>query len=325
MLLSGIVNFQHVFSIISASINHIPSEVNLEINNHLPSIDNHQITNVENVKPVVLWHGLGDNYNSSGMNKVKDIINSIYPDTFVYSIAIDEDPSTDQQRSMFGDANVELEQVCETLSTIPELESGFNAIGFSQGGVFIRALIERCPFVKVHNLVTFGSPHLGIMELPLCKDPKDWLCKARNGLLKKQVWFDSVQKRVIPAQYFRDPAQIDKYLEHSNLLADINNERVEKNSTYRHKFSSISKLVLITFTEDATLVPKDSAAFIDFDPETGTIIPFTETDLYQRDYIGLKQLHEQNKVEFLSIEADHMKITENFLREVTINYLGPEI
>ena len=101
----------------------------------------------------------------------------------------------------------------------------------------MRGLIERCP-LEVNNLITFGSPHLGVLELPLCKDRFDWLCKRRNALLKKQVWHDSVQKRVIPAQYFRDPANIDQYLEHSNYLADINNERDEKNAPYKENFQN---------------------------------------------------------------------------------------
>ena len=43
----------------------------------------------------------------------------------------------------------------------------FNAIGFSQGGQFLRAVAQRCPQgMKV--LVTFGAQHQGIYGLPQC-------------------------------------------------------------------------------------------------------------------------------------------------------------
>ena len=275
-------------------------------------------------RPVVVWHGLGDDYNSSGIHNLHSILDSLYPGIYLYSIRLADDPSSDQQKSFFGDANDQIDQVCEALHNITELQHGFDAIGFSQGGVFFRGLIERCS-VKVDNLITFGSPHFGVLELPLCKDPKDWLCKRRNALLKKQVWYDVVQRRVIPAQYFRDPLALDNYLKYSNYLADINNERDEKNSTYKENFASLNNLVLVSFTEDTTVVPKESSKFFDFDPIAKISIPFDQTDLYKNDYIGLKTLHEKGAIDFLNIEAEHMQIDEDFIRDIAGKYFGTRL
>ena len=44
---------------------------------------------------------------------------------------------------------------------------------------------------------------------------------------------DFVQGHVVPAQYFRDMNELEPYLEHSNFLADINNEREQKRGEYR--------------------------------------------------------------------------------------------
>ncbi|KAI5966206.1 uncharacterized protein KGF55_000515 [Candida pseudojiufengensis] len=221
-------------------------------------------------RPVMLWHGLGDNYNASGIHDVNNLLNDIYPGIFFHSIYIEKNPSSDQQKSFFGDANEQIEQVCQQLSEIPQLKTasnGIDAIGFSQGGVLLRGLIERCSGIKVNNLITFGSPHMGVMEIKLCQE-NDWFCRRRNEILKKQVWYDNVQKSIIPAQYFRDPYEIEKYLKYSYFLADINNERNEKNSTYYTNISNLNKLVLVTFTEDTTVIPKLSAHFSDIDPET---------------------------------------------------------
>ena len=57
----------------------------------------------------------------------------------------------------------------------------------------------------------------------------------------------------------QDPEDLETYLELSAWLADINNEREEKNMTYKHNLSSLEKFVMIKFTEEKTVVPADSS------------------------------------------------------------------
>lgn len=276
-------------------------------------------TQVANYRPVVLWHGLGDNYNSTGLHEVKNTFEEYYPGISVYSISLHENPSNDQQLSIFGDANIVIDDTCNKLKEISELTTGFDAIGFSQGGLLLRALVEKCE-IKVSNLITFGSPHMGVSELPLCK-LDDWICKRRNAFMKKRVWFDSVQKNVIPAQYFRDPKDLKLYLKNSNFLADINNERDSINKKYSNSLSSLETLVLIDFLQDSTLVPKKSAHFYDQTSE-GDTIEFAETRIYHQDRLGLKALHELNKIDFYTIDADHMEIPSLFIGEIADKYIG---
>ena len=93
-------------------------------------------------------------------------------------------------------------QICQQLGDIPQLQNGFDAIGFSQGGLFLRAYAERCNNPLLKTLITFGSPHNGISDLPLCK-PRDFLCRQRNSLVKSQIWSSYAQTEVVFAQYFR--------------------------------------------------------------------------------------------------------------------------
>lgn len=306
-----------VRSIINVALISSPT-INQEIISQDASVENVPV--LQNYRPVVIWHGLGDNYNSSGIRTVVDLFDQHYPGIEVYSIALDQDASNDQQMSVFGDANAEVEQTCEKLSKIASLSSGFDAIGFSQGGLFLRALAQKCLDINVANLITFGSPHMGISELPLCKQT-DWICKRRNAFLKRQVWHDSVQKRVIPAQYFRDPKELDKYLQYSNFLADINNERESINKTYSSRLSNLENLVLIDFLQDTTLVPKESAKFYDVSPNDD-LIEYNQTKIYQQDRLGLKSLDDANKIQFLSIDADHMDISPLFLEDIATKYIG---
>jgi palmitoyl-protein thioesterase len=63
--------------------------------------------------PVVLWHGLGDTYDSEGMQNIASLINETYPGTFIHSIYLDEDPSKDRNAAVFGRV---VEQVLQTRS-----------------------------------------------------------------------------------------------------------------------------------------------------------------------------------------------------------------
>ncbi|KAK8442651.1 hypothetical protein ACI3L0_001119 [Candidozyma auris] len=278
-------------------------------------------SNFTKPEAVVIWHGLGDNFNSSGMVHVKNIIQQLMPEIYIHSVAVDENPSLDERRSMMGNANDEVDLVCEKLSKVPQLQRGFGAIGFSQGGLFLRALIERCPNISVSTLVTFGSPHMGVSELPLCADENDWLCKKKNEILKRQVWNVAIQKSIIPAQYFRNLAEYDKYLENSRFLADINNERDETFDTLaKERFGKLEKLVLVKFSKDTTLVPKESAWFQEVDPKEGYIVDMRQTRLYKEDLIGFRRLHKEDRVDFYTIEEDHMRFSDSFLVDIVSKY-----
>ncbi|GME94070.1 unnamed protein product [[Candida] boidinii] len=268
--------------------------------------------------PIVLWHGMGDNYNSSSIQKVEDIIRLEVPGVYIHSIYLDEDESQDQQSSFFGKVMDQITQVCEQLQNVTELSEGFNAMGFSQGGLFLRAAMEICG-LKINNLVTYGSPHNGVSDLPPCKDT-DWLCKRRNFFLKSQVFNPKVQNKVVQAQYFRDPYNWEQYLTKSEFLRYANNEGELYNGTYKDNLLNINKLVLVLFEDDGMVVPKESAWFGDTDASTNLILPFTETESYKNDLIGLKTLHEENKLDFLSLEGSHMKIPETHLQFIASAY-----
>ena len=62
------------------------------------------------------------------------------------------------------------------LAEDPELQGGYNAIGFSQGGQFLRAVAQRCPEPAMRNLITFGAQHQGVFGFPNCPGEMDPFC-----------------------------------------------------------------------------------------------------------------------------------------------------
>lgn len=269
--------------------------------------------------PVLLWHGMGDSYDSTSMQWVSDTLQKEHPDLDIYSIYIDQNSDKDKEASIIGDAMTQLTDVCEQIQNIDfDPLKGFNAIGFSQGGLFIRSLVQTCD-VKFNNIISFGSPQNGISDLPPCQ-PGNIFCEKRNEMIKSKIYSDYIQNNIIQAQYFRDINNYEKYLEKSTFLKYVNNE-LYKDLEYYNRLISLNKFVMVMFDQDETLVPKESAWFYDLDQETGDLIPFDKTDSYTFDLIGLKHLHKKGKLDFLKIDDVHLKISEHDLIYIAKTYL----
>ena len=127
---------------------------------------------------------------------------------------------------------------------------------------------------------------------------------------------------MLQAQYWHDPLAEQEYRDNSLFLADINNEGPEKNESYKENLAALDNLVLVHFTEDTIVDPKQSEAFGWFSPEDKTVmvpvrVGVTENDdsianilyfvqnttLYTEDWIGLKTLDQQGKLQFMSVKV----------------------
>lgn len=279
--------------------------------------------------PVVIWHGLGDSSDADGLKDVAEVISEVHPGTYVHIISLaDASGSDDRTQSWFGNVNDQVDLVCHQLANDPILSTApaINAIGFSQGGVFIRGYIERCGHwaPKVKNLITFGSPHNGLAEFRKCTGWTDFLCNAANLLLGSGlVWSDYIQHKVVPAQYYRPTGDYENYVEHSNFLADVNNEKKQKNQTYADNLAELEKFVMIIFEDDTVVVPKTSGWFTNFDVANNITTPLRERKLYKEDWIGLKKLDEKGALVFEKVPGQHMQLNEKDLVRLFKTYLAP--
>lgn len=103
-------------------------------------------------------------------------------------------------------------------------------------------------------------------------------------------------------------------------MADINNEREEKNVSYVYHLSSLEKFVMIKFTEEKTVVPPDSSVpsqyicenvfdgqwFGEYNATSGEHTPLRKRELYKEDWLGLKTLDEKKGLVFLEAEGPHV-------------------
>ncbi|KAF4624395.1 hypothetical protein G7Y89_g13778 [Cudoniella acicularis] len=272
--------------------------------------------------PLVIWHGLGDNYAAEGLASVAKLADSVHPGTYTYIIRIDDDASADRTATFFGNLTLQMEKVCADLAADPILSTApaVDALGFSQGGQFLRGYIERCNNPPVRSLVTFGSQHNGISEFQQC-GAMDWVCKGAQGLLRSNTWSSFVQNRLVPAQYFRDPNQIEEYLEYSNFLADVNNERKVKNQTYKENLEKLERFVMYLFEDDTTVIPKETGWFADVNGTDVTLL--REREIYKEDWLGLKTLDKKGALKFEVTEGPHMQLSEELLKKVFKANYGP--
>uniref|UniRef100_A0A7S1WZU8 Palmitoyl-protein thioesterase 1 n=2 Tax=Tetraselmis chuii TaxID=63592 RepID=A0A7S1WZU8_9CHLO len=274
--------------------------------------------------PIVVWHGLGDSCcNPDSIGGVVDAIKQHLPGVFVHSIATGDGESSDRYSSFFGNVNTQVENVCAELASMPELADGYNAVGFSQGGQFLRAVVHRCHSTgpKMKKLVTMGSQHQGVSAAPGCGDETS--CATSRSLINWGAYIGWIQKSVVPAQYYKEVSNMEEYLKSSIFLADINNERPVKNATYAAKFKELEALVLVRFTEDTTVVPRDSAWFSWWNADGTRVVGMKDTPLYTEDWIGLRTLNEAGKVAFLDCPGDHMQFTlEWFMENIIDAYLS---
>ncbi|KAG0206074.1 hypothetical protein BGX28_002433 [Mortierella sp. GBA30] len=264
---------------------------------------------------------MGDSAHSKGMVQLAESIDDIAPGVFIHSISLADSESEDQRAGFFGNVNNQIEYVCQQLKGIKELKGGFNAVGFSQGGQFLRAYIQRCNDPPVHNLVTVGSQHGGISDIPGCLRDDDVSCKLMRTIARSGAYSGYVRDHIVQAQYYKDPHNLARYLERNIFLPDINNEQVLKNATYAERLSSINKLVMFMFMDDITVKPKETAWFA-FQDENGGIINLEEQEQYKGDWLGLRSMNEAGKLVFDALEGEHMQFSlEDFTEKITIPYL----
>ena len=274
--------------------------------------------------PLVIWHGLGDSFQGSGLNDIASLAQEVHPDTYIHIVQLADTDFADRQASFLGNVSQQVATVCEQLTndTILRTAPAINALGFSQGGQFLRAYVEQCNFPPVRNLVTVGSQHNGISEFQECKW-SDLLCKGAEAILHAGRWSDLVQGGFVPAQYYRDPEDLEAYIEHSNFLADVNNEREGKNATYRENLASLNRFAMLMFADDTVAHPKESAWFAEVNATSGEVTELHDRLLYKEDWLGLRELDDKGALDFLTVPGNHMQLEDEVLVKIFQDYFGP--
>ena len=124
------------------------------------------------------------------------------------------------------------------------------------------------------------------------------------------------------------PAPLPAHLASNKFLTSINNELDETiNKTYAENLATLQTLVLVLFSEDQTVVPKESSWFGSYAPPEDdevekTIIPMRLQPLYKEDRIGLRTLDERGGVVLKACAGEHMELSTSCWRPLVRKYVG---
>jgi len=221
----------------------------------------------------------------------------------------------------FGNVNDQIEQIYHKFNNDSQLLGGFNAIGFSQGGQFLRGYVEKYNSPPVRNLISIGGQHQGVFGFPDCNPENFEFCETIRELLDL-AYEPQIQNMSVQAQYWQDPTREELYANASIFLADINNQKAQQNQLYKQNLESLKTFVLVLFENDTVVIPRESEWFGFY--TTGQDVEITslqDSQLYQEDWIGMKTLDENGQLVFLSTEGNHLDFTDDWFIENIIPYL----
>ncbi|XP_024058308.2 palmitoyl-protein thioesterase 1 [Terrapene carolina triunguis] len=272
--------------------------------------------------PLVMWHGMGDSCcNPGSLGYIKKIVENKIPGIYILSLQIGNNVVEDMENSYFMNVNKQVMLVCDKLAKDPRLQGGYNSMGFSQGGQFLRAVAQRCPSPPMFNLISIGGQHQGVFGFPRCPGEKSRICDWLRKMLDLGVYTKVIQERLVQAEYWHDPVKEDEYRKNSIFLADINQEK-GINETYKKNLMALKKFVMVKFLNDSMVDPPASEWFGYYrSGQAKETIPLQETSLYTKDQLGLQQMDKAGKLVFLSVAADHLRFSEEWFYTNIIPFL----
>jgi palmitoyl-protein thioesterase len=214
---------------------------------------------------LVLWPGLGDACSSTGLVQLIDKIEVRYG-LSVHCI--------DQGHGgLFGNVDEQISEVCSALSSsLRDGDAGVGYLGFSQGGLFLRVLLQRCESLPAGPLVTLGAPHAGVTSWPSCPvaEPSTWFCSWMDALVIEDLGMTSLARgQIVPASYLYSQDVPAPLLDAANScdghLPGLG--QLRKRATVFAAFS---------FEEDTMLEPPESAWFGRWNGDS--VVTFKEQD-----------------------------------------------
>ncbi|KAM3934194.1 palmitoyl-protein thioesterase 1 [Leptodactylus fuscus] len=272
--------------------------------------------------PLVIWHGMGDSCcNPLSMGAIKKMVEQKIPGIYVLSLKVGNNIVEDMENSFFLNVNKQLDLVCEQLAKDPRLQNGYNGMGFSQGGQFLRAVVQKCPSPPMKNLISIGGQHQGVYGFPRCPGEISQICDWIRKTLNAGAYTKVVQEHLVQAEYWHDPLNEDQYRNGSIFLADLNQEN-GVNESYKRNLQTLEKFVMVKFLNDSMVDPVDSEWFGFYKPgQSKETMTLQESSLYTEDRLGLREMDKAGKLVFLTTEGEHLQFTDIWFNENIIPYL----
>ncbi|KAL4720275.1 hypothetical protein ACJJTC_001382 [Scirpophaga incertulas] len=199
-------------------------------------------------KPVVLIHGIMTG--SGSMEMISHRIQEKHPGTKVYNV---------HRFESWSSLETMWHQVLEIGMDIVNISSmhpeGINLIGYSQGGLIARGILETFSNVSVDTFISLSSPQAG-------QYGAGFLHLVFPGLVKDTVYelfYSRVGQHTSVGNYWNDPYHQNLYETYSVFLPYINNHiKSAKSEEFKSNILNLKRLVLIGGPDDNVITPWQS-------------------------------------------------------------------
>ncbi|KAL1124177.1 hypothetical protein AAG570_001947 [Ranatra chinensis] len=244
-------------------------------------------------KPVVIVHGvLGD---GNTMKDMSDRINELHPNTKVY--LVDRFEGWSSLRPMWHQV---LEVGADIMKIMAFHPDGIHLIGYSQGGLLARGVLEYFNFHNVHTFVSLSSPQGGQYGTKFLHIFFPTLaCEEAY-----ELFYSVVGQHTSVGNYWNDPHHQDLYLKYSVFLPYLNNEIYSNNSSnFKSGITKLKKMVLIGGPDDEVITPWQSSHFGYFDANE-TVVEMTDQPYYKNDSFGLLTLNKSGRLQIFELSGN---------------------
>uniref|UniRef100_T1J4Z0 palmitoyl-CoA hydrolase n=1 Tax=Strigamia maritima TaxID=126957 RepID=T1J4Z0_STRMM len=111
-------------------------------------------------------------------------------------------------------------------SFVNQNPEGITLIGYSQGGLIARAIVESTPNHTVHTLIIIASPQMGMYGIPdEVYESYSFMKRFVTSIeLLGRFAYSTIGQLISIGGYWKDPNYLDDYKTKSKFLPVLNNE-----------------------------------------------------------------------------------------------------
>ncbi|XP_046485848.1 lysosomal thioesterase PPT2 homolog isoform X1 [Neodiprion pinetum] len=236
-------------------------------------------------RAVVLIHGVLTG--SESMELISKRIQEMHPGTQVFNTVryagwSSLEPMWRQVEEIGGD-------IIAIGAAFPE---GINLLGYSQGGLLARAILQKFPDHNVRNFISLSSPQAGQFGTRfLHLFFPDLVCETAY-----ELFYSKVGQRTSVGNYWNDPHHQGLYYNYSRFLPYVNNEKTTSlTDDFKVGITKLRKMILIGGPNDGVITPWQSSQFGYYNANE-TVVEMRDRDIYVKDMIGLKTLDKHGKL-----------------------------
>lgn len=228
--------------------------------------------------PVVLIHGI---LSTKDELREAQFWFTEHLDREVYSIEI----GNGKLDSVFLPMNWQVDLLEATIASMDSLKDRqFHLIGFSQGGLLARAFAQKSLEKRVKTLMTFGTPHMGVYYYS-----------------DENIYSEKTQSRLSYSNYWKDPYMFSLYLKNSAFLPMLNGE-IQSPYDLNDK---LDFFVMVWSVNDEVIRPIESGKYEYFEENSQIIVPFLESDTYQKNFIGIRKMFDEKRIFNIKTDCGH--------------------